>query len=273
MIKKLFLVSFMLMQTYCFAQVANDDCATAMDYGVFPLSVQPQCPNGAAPYIGDNNDLTNVTPSTPYYFMTGCFGYDTMTTSFADDIWYKYRGTSNATRIMMFGLDTVHVNFYYGTSCVSLQPSACFTYIPSYMDTVFKIYSNNDTTNFYNYIQISSNVPGKQFWYFVCLDQPSFLFAPPTYGTIQINNTVSIDEILQHNYVSFYPNPTNDKLNIKTLSKEQSEIILYDITSHIILKEKFAKSISLNIQLLAKGVYLYEVSNKNGVSIGKFVKN
>ena len=224
MIKKILLASLMLMQTICFAQVANDDCATAMDYGVFPFSVQPQCPNGVAPYIGDNNDLMNVTPSTPYYFMTGCLGYDTATTSFADDIWYKYRGTSTATKIMMFGLDTLNVNFYYGTTCSSLQPSACFTYIPSYNDTVFTIYSNNDTTNFYNYIQISSNVPGKQFFNFVCIDQPQFLSAPPTYGTIQINNTVSVDESLQHNYVSVYPNPTNDKLTIKTSSKERSEL-------------------------------------------------
>ncbi len=61
---------------------------------------------------------------------------------------------------------------------------------------------------------------------------------------------------------------------IRTVTREQSEIILYDIASHIILKEKFTKCISLSTERLAKGVYLYEVSNKNGISNkGKFVKD
>lgn len=265
------LLTFLQFKSY--GQVPNDDCATAFDYGMFPDWAGPQCPNGAFPYVGAYNDLTNVTPSSPFYSMTGCQGYVSTTTTLADDIWYKYRGIFNASKIWLYGLDTLHVNFYYGTNCNALQPSGCFTFLPSYNDTIFSIYANNDTINYYNYIQISSNTPGKQFLYFVCLYQPPS-FSTIAYGTVQINNNVSIGQGNPNTSVSVFPNPLTNRLHITCKSEDKIEITLSDIAGREVFQEAFTSSLSINTEQFAKGTYLYELRNKNGIiKIGKVVKD
>jgi hypothetical protein len=75
------------------------------------------------------------------------------------------------------------------------------------------------------------------------------------------------------NQTNLFPNPFNDKLNVRVKKNELSEIILYDVTSRKIIKQTFTNSTSINTELLAKGIYLYEVRNKNGViKKGKVVK-
>jgi OOP family OmpA-OmpF porin len=74
--------------------------------------------------------------------------------------------------------------------------------------------------------------------------------------------------------INLYPNPMTDKLHITLNNKEISEIILYDIASRKLLQQEFINSASLNTHELAKGIYLYEVRNKNGViKKGKVVKD
>ncbi len=74
--------------------------------------------------------------------------------------------------------------------------------------------------------------------------------------------------------VQLSPNPVTNKLNVKTNNNELSEIILYDISSRKLLQQKFTNSVSLNTEQLAKGLYLYEVRNKNGLcKKGKVVKD
>jgi len=70
-----------------------------------------------------------------------------------------------------------------------------------------------------------------------------------------------------------FPNPVTNELNIITNTTVLSEIILYDITSIKLLQQEFINSASLNTEHLIKGIYLYEVRNKNGViKRGKIVK-
>ncbi len=70
------------------------------------------------------------------------------------------------------------------------------------------------------------------------------------------------------------PNPFTNELSVATKRNEISEIILYDIASRILLRQKFINSVSLNTEQLAKGLYLYEVRSKNGViKKGKVVKD
>jgi len=55
---------------------------------------------------------------------------------------------------------------------------------------------------------------------------------------------------------------------------ELSEILLYDISSMMLLRKEFIKSLSLNTEQLAKGIYIYEVRDRNGLSKnGKIVKD
>jgi ELWxxDGT repeat protein len=76
---------------------------------------------------------------------------------------------------------------------------------------------------------------------------------------------------LPHSIV--YPNPISDKLNITISNNEPSEALLYDIASRKLFQQTFINSISIPTESLAKGIYLYEVRNKNGViKKGKVVK-
>jgi hypothetical protein len=70
-----------------------------------------------------------------------------------------------------------------------------------------------------------------------------------------------------------FPNPFNDKLNITVSSNTISEIFLYDISSRQLMQQKFINSVSLNTVQLAKGIYIYEVRDRNGLcKKGKVVK-
>lgn len=70
------------------------------------------------------------------------------------------------------------------------------------------------------------------------------------------------------------PNPFSDKITITTKTTEQLEASLYDVTSRRILNQTFTNSTSINTEQLAKGIYIYEVRNKNGViKNGKVVKH
>jgi hypothetical protein len=75
-----------------------------------------------------------------------------------------------------------------------------------------------------------------------------------------------------------FPNPFSDKLNISIKSNKPVEVLFYDITSRKIFNQSFTNSISLNTEQLSKGIYFYEVRNKNGpdsyrqIKKGKVVK-
>jgi uncharacterized protein YpmB len=93
-----------------------------------------------------------------------------------------------------------------------------------------------------------------------------------TNGGGQLNSVISSS--VNNESMVIYPNPMQDKLNIETLNNGVSEIILYDIASRKILQQKFTNSVTLNTEQLAKGIYIYEVRNKNGmIKKGKVVKD
>ncbi|MFI5219936.1 MAG: T9SS type A sorting domain-containing protein [Bacteroidia bacterium] len=95
--------------------------------------------------------------------------------------------------------------------------------------------------------------------------------------SISIDSTMcsgtGINEV-NENELSLFPNPVTDKINITTKGNELVEANFFDVTGRKILRQSFTNSISINAEQLAKGIYLYEVSNKNGViKKGKVVKN
>jgi hypothetical protein len=69
------------------------------------------------------------------------------------------------------------------------------------------------------------------------------------------------------------PNPFTNQLNVKTNNNGLSEIIIYDIASRKLLQQTFINSASVNTEALSKGIYFYEIKNKNGMTKkGKVVK-
>ena len=88
---------------------------------------------------------------------------------------------------------------------------------------------------------------------------------------------------LEHNNIQnlvFYPNPTNDILNIKSdISLQNSKITLYDITGRV-LSNKINidfiddKSIIINVSNLADGNYFITIKTENNNTLTKrFIKN
>lgn len=75
------------------------------------------------------------------------------------------------------------------------------------------------------------------------------------------------------NQFAIYPNPFSDKINITTKRNELVELNLFDVTARKIFNQSFINSTSINTEQLAKGIYIYEVRNKNGmIKTGKVVK-
>ena len=86
-------------------------------------------------------------------------------------------------------------------------------------------------------------------------------------------SALGIQEVKNMETIDLYPNPFFNELNVHGSNREFSEITLYDITSRKLMKKYFEGSISLNTEQLTKGIYIYEVRNKNGmVKNGKVVK-
>jgi len=87
-------------------------------------------------------------------------------------------------------------------------------------------------------------------------------------------STVGINEIRNEEELILFPNPFSNKMNITVKRNEFVEVSLYDVTSRKIFNQSFTNSVAINTEQLAKGIYLYEVRNKNGViKQGKVVKD
>ncbi|MDF2438873.1 MAG: repeat protein [Bacteroidota bacterium] len=71
-----------------------------------------------------------------------------------------------------------------------------------------------------------------------------------------------------------FPNPFSGILTFTLSDAEPASFILYDISSRIILREDFRSSATIGTGHLAKGIYLYEMRNKNGIiKKGKVIKD
>lgn len=73
--------------------------------------------------------------------------------------------------------------------------------------------------------------------------------------------------------IKIIPNPFEDRLKISTDIGQPAEIIIYNSLSQKILQKEFSNEIELNTEVLSKGLYVYEIRNKNGViKNGKLIK-
>jgi hypothetical protein len=90
---------------------------------------------------------------------------------------------------------------------------------------------------------------------------------------VDFGTATSVNELSTVNAM-IYPNPFTDKLEFTIENAEPMEVTLFDITARKLLQQSFTKALTLNTTSLSKGIYFYEVRNKNGVmKKGKAVKN
>ncbi|CAN5373004.1 hypothetical protein BH11BAC1_BH11BAC1_09380 [soil metagenome] len=101
----------------------------------------------------------------------------------------------------------------------------------------------------------------------VVVNNSSFLTFSYVYiDDVSLTHCVTgINELNNNNFAVVYPNPVSTVLTIETNTNELNEFILYDIASRELLRHSFTKSISVDMEQLAKGIYIYEVTNKKGL--------
>jgi hypothetical protein len=91
--------------------------------------------------------------------------------------------------------------------------------------------------------------------------------------SLTCNSAVGINEVKNKKDFTLFPNPFSNKLTITSKTNEPLEITLFDLTSRKLLQQQFTNSTTINTSQLSKGIYIYQLSNKNGViKKGKVVK-
>jgi len=90
---------------------------------------------------------------------------------------------------------------------------------------------------------------------------------------IHLELSTGIEPLSLENDITVFPTLFTDMLNVRTDNYSPCEIILYDISSRILLQQIFINSISLNTSQLQNGIYLYEIRNQiEVISKGKVLK-
>jgi len=84
---------------------------------------------------------------------------------------------------------------------------------------------------------------------------------------------VSNHQKLEEYEVKLFPNPFSNNINFEVPYDEELTIILYDLLGQQISQHRFIKSVTLNTENLAKGIYIYELLNDSGrIENGKIIK-
>ncbi len=90
----------------------------------------------------------------------------------------------------------------------------------------------------------------------------------PTGDPVGIN-----EPLISGNKIGVSPNPFTDEITVSNSKNEPCEIIIYDITSRKIMQKKFTNTVNLNTSLIGKGIYIFEIKNKETIlRKGKIVK-
>ncbi len=270
---KIFLVSFLLIVSsgnVNAQQIVNDDCTTAVELFVFPVTTgTQQCDNAIPSWIGGDNVFRYATPSVPYYSMTGCQGYSNSTTVNTDDVWLKFKANTNSRDIWLYG-DSMNIAFYHGTDCSSLLPSGCFTYSSSYADTIIRVYTSSDTSEF-NFIQISSIAPGRVFTFDVCVYEYGRANLVLPFGSIQIST--NLDESNSPLPIYLFPNPCQNTIRFASPKFNYFDFYLFDMYGRKIRVYTISEKVALDVSDLLSGIYYYEMREVNGkIKTGKLVK-
>ncbi|MBK8366494.1 MAG: T9SS type A sorting domain-containing protein [Bacteroidetes bacterium] len=86
-------------------------------------------------------------------------------------------------------------------------------------------------------------------------------------------NYTAIHNLEKDNSVSCFPNPFSTQLTFSLSDKVQTTVSLRDLLGQQVLRQSFTNSTTLNTELLADGIYFYELRNSKGtLKTGKLIK-
>lgn len=91
------------------------------------------------------------------------------------------------------------------------------------------------------------------------------------YSNTSYSCLTGVDELTEKDIVNVFPNPVEDKFNVTV--EGSCEIAIYDAASRKLMQKRFTNSTSINTQQLARGIYIYKITNESGtIKEGKIVK-
>jgi OOP family OmpA-OmpF porin len=203
-------------------------------------------------------------------------------TSLSPGFSYHFEMYVNSANIMHYAIDTIGV-YFSNTLIYGINNFLNLPFTPQIQC------SSGYITDTLNWLMLSANyiATGGESYIVIgnfnndlntnaIISNPLFSWdAAYTYiDDVSLTRLTGIEEQNTNEEIKISPNPFADKLNITLKRNEPLEVILYDITSRKILNQTFTNSISINTGELSKGIYIYEVRNKNGViKKGKVVKD
>jgi hypothetical protein len=97
--------------------------------------------------------------------------------------------------------------------------------------------------------------------------------------TTSISDLVSTGRVKTMENLVVYPNPANNKISFKyDLKGQEGTISIHDLVGRLVYQEKLSKSsgqreLSVNVQDLAPGMYMVEVSTEESRSVGRLLIN
>lgn len=90
---------------------------------------------------------------------------------------------------------------------------------------------------------------------------------------VSLTNVTGINDFDKIDRIDIFPNPFANELHIVSQNISENEIILYDLLSRAIIRQKFIETAFINTTQLSKGMYIYEIRNEIGVGRkGKLIK-
>jgi len=95
----------------------------------------------------------------------------------------------------------------------------------------------------------------------------------PMYDYIEVFVFDGINENLNNNHLTLYPNPATNTITLEA-DNDLKEIEVFDISGKSVLQKQAQSSnkITLNIEMLPNGIYLVKANTTQGVLLKKFVK-
>ena len=74
-----------------------------------------------------------------------------------------------------------------------------------------------------------------------------------------------VSDVADNVPLSFFPNPFHNQLTITAQSNQQYEVSLFDVVGRLLLHRLFANQTTINTEQLAKGVYILQLKDGQGV--------
>jgi len=244
-------------------------------------------PNSAYQFPGTTSDYIAINFSQDFNILP--------TGSFTVSLWFKGNSFPKYPKKVLFGKENPNLFYNYHdyvmalenyqltiggkgqdvvtSSLVSSDPQGWSHFVFIYDNMKWYIYSNKSlvASQLYYNLAISQSthglVIGKN--YNGIIDDVHFYNRALTLEEIKDiyhynNYNLSVDENLNNSTIKIFPNPTSKNIYIRKNYTEKSEVLIYDMTGKLLLKNSFTeKEIIIDISKFPKGNYLIKTLSSN----------